>query len=49
MDRHSRLAAENIGEHAFMGRIQMLNQYKSHAGIDWKRPEELSESIQASG
>jgi hypothetical protein len=31
-----------------MSGIQVLNEYKSHARIDWKRPEQLGEGLQAS-
>ena len=47
-DRHPGFAAENLAEHAFMLRVQMLNQHKSHACIDRKRPQEVGERFKTS-
>src|SRR4029077_15934167 len=46
---HRSVAGQKTDHHAFVSRIEMLNQDEGHAGVGRKRVEELVESLQSPG
>ena len=44
---HRRVAGQQVDHHAFVGRIEMLDQDEGHADAGWQRVHELPASIKA--
>jgi hypothetical protein len=49
MDRHRSGPLQKLCEHAFMLRIKVLHQYKTHARIEWQMLQQLGERLQTTG
>ena len=47
--KHRCVACQQVHHHAFVGRVEMLDQDKSHAVSGWQRAYQLSAGIKAAG
>ena len=46
---HRRVAGQQVHHHAFVGRIEMLDEDEGHAVAGWQRAHELPAGIEAAG